>query len=230
MNNYCIALLALLLFIILYGVFYNKNAVNEGFHNYNILKKKKRCKKKKPKCKKKEEDCEVPCKEDLVCPPCKKCPPACPERCPDLSRYVLKTSIPPCPKCPDMSEYIRKSEIPPPLKCPNMDKFVLKSSIPPCAQCQECPPCKCGDCPECPEIKQNLTKLLKENCPKFNKQSGIQGNKVAVNYSSNYNVPNNNNYKSSYYTQNFNKVKGECSSAPFSNIGINSYPDSYSKK
>ena len=54
--------------------------------------------------------------------------------CPDLSHYVLKTSIPPCPQAkvddtiwmlrsdctsPDMSRYVLKSSIPEPVKCPD---------------------------------------------------------------------------------------------------------------
>ena len=186
--------------------------------------------KKKKNCKKKEEkECNKPPSNDLVCPPCKKCPLPCPDRCPDLSQYVLKTSVPPCPKCPDMDKYIRKSEIPPPLKCPDMDKFVLKSSVPPCPQCQECPSCNCGDCPKCPEIpKPNIkicTKLLKKNCPVCNNQNVQHEN-------------NPNNFENNYYTQNFNKRnqplkqnnEGACAPAPFSNLGSNTYPDSYSKK
>jgi len=77
---------------------------------------------------------------------------------PNMSKYVLKSSIPPCPAIPDMSNYILKSECPP---VPDLSNYVLKSSIPKqtpvildCSKCQkpsgECPPCPR---PRCPEVK-----------------------------------------------------------------------------
>ncbi len=88
--------------------------------------------------------------------------PACPEcKQPNMSKYVLKSSIPPCPALPDMSNYILKSECPP---VPDLSNYVLKTSIPKqnpvildCSKCQkakgECPPCPRPRCPEvkCPE-------------------------------------------------------------------------------
>lgn len=87
-----------------------------------------------------------------TCPPCKE---------PDLSKYVLKATIPPCPQCPDMSQYMLKTECPP---VPDLSQYVLKSSIPKqqpvildCSKCNkpkgECPPCPRARCPEvkCPE-------------------------------------------------------------------------------
>lgn len=87
----------------------------------------------------------------LVCPPCKQ---------PDMSKYVLKTTIPPCPTCPDLSNYMLKTECPP---VPDLSKYVLKSSIPKqqpviidnsaCKkEAGECPPCPRARCPEvkCP--------------------------------------------------------------------------------
>lgn len=88
-----------------------------------------------------------------ICPPCPPC------REPDLSRYVLKSTIPPCPTCPDMSQYMLKTECPP---VPDLSKYVLKSSVPKpqpiiidssaCKKeaCGECPPCPR---PRCPEVK-----------------------------------------------------------------------------
>lgn len=90
------------------------------------------------------------------------CPAPCPEcKQPDMSKYVLKSSIPPCPAVPDMSNYILKSECPP---APDLSNYVLKSSIPKqtpvildCSKCQkpkgECPPCPRARCPDvkCPE-------------------------------------------------------------------------------
>ena len=81
-------------------------------------------------------------------------------RQPDMNKYVLKTTIPPCPALPDLSNYILKSECPP---VPDLSNYVLKSSIPKqspvildCSKCQkpsgECPPCPRARCPEvkCP--------------------------------------------------------------------------------
>ena len=87
-----------------------------------------------------------------VCPPCPPC------REPDLSKYVLKSSVPPCPTCPDMSQYMLKTECPP---TPDLSKYILKSSVPKpqpiiidssaCKkECGECPPCPR---PRCPDIK-----------------------------------------------------------------------------
>lgn len=104
-----------------------------------------------------------------VCPDCGTkwpCPahtgsdvsPICPAM-PDMSKYVLKSSIPPCPSMPDMENYMLKSECPP---VPDMSQYVLKSSIPKQgpiiidtsaenkAKCGECPPCPR---PRCPEVK-----------------------------------------------------------------------------
>jgi hypothetical protein len=85
----------------------------------------------------------------LICPPCPT---------PNLSKYVLKSSVPPCPPMPDMSNYMLKTECPP---VPDLSKYVLKSSIPrqqpviiDNSSCKEgagsCPPCPR---PRCPEVK-----------------------------------------------------------------------------
>jgi hypothetical protein len=80
----------------------------------------------------------------------------------DWSKYVLKSSVPPCPPQPDMSRYMLKTECPAP---PDMSKYVLKSAVPPCPPCiTTCnKPCKIGECPpgtpprgpvvQCPEPK-----------------------------------------------------------------------------
>jgi hypothetical protein len=82
------------------------------------------------------------------------CPPV-----PDLSKYVLKTSIPPCPGMPDMTNYMLKTECPP---VPDLSQYVLKTSVPKQqpiiidtstdvkAKCGECPPCPR---PRCPEVR-----------------------------------------------------------------------------
>lgn len=84
-----------------------------------------------PECPKSE------CPKPVYCPPCPKCPPPCPRMCPDLSKYVLKTSIPPCPEQKvDKDIYMLKSKC----KQPDMSKYVLKTSIPN-FKCTPCPPC-----------------------------------------------------------------------------------------
>ena len=100
-----------------------------------------------------------PCGCDKPKPKPRAICPACPDcKQPDMSKYVLKTSIPPCPSLPDMSSYILKSECPP---VPDLSNYVLKSSIPKqnpvildCSKCQkpsgDCPPCPR---PRCPEVK-----------------------------------------------------------------------------
>jgi hypothetical protein len=87
-----------------------------------------------------------------TCPPCRE---------PDLSRYVLRSSVPPCPAQPDLSKYMLKTECPP---VPDLSNYVLKSSVPvqqpvvlDCSKCSKsngtCPPCPRTRCPEvkCPE-------------------------------------------------------------------------------
>lgn len=79
------------------------------------------------------------CPKAVYCPPCPKCPPPCPRMCPDMSKYVLKTSIPPCPEPKvDRDVYMLKSKC----KQPDMSKYVLKSSLP-SYKAPPCPPCVC---------------------------------------------------------------------------------------
>lgn len=77
------------------------------------------------------------------CPPCLE---------PDPTRYVLKTSVPPCPPMPDMTRYMLKTECP---SIPDMSKYVLKASVPNCPPCiSTCTkPCKIGECPPCPRTR-----------------------------------------------------------------------------
>lgn len=84
----------------------------------------------------------------------------------DIHKYVLKSSIPPCPdtskfatknmieSCPDISKYILKSEIP---NCDKFDKseYILKSEIPACPKCPICPVCPV--CPVCPPLPPQKT-------------------------------------------------------------------------
>lgn len=106
--------------------------------------------------------CQRP-RDDCCRSGCGKCDGGCPaggsdynhpddrNRCPqvDWSKYVLKSSIPPCPPQPDLSRYMLKSECPAP---PDMSKYILKSAVPPCPPCiSTCnKPCKIGECPPCP--------------------------------------------------------------------------------
>ena len=106
----------------------------------------------------------------------------------DIDKYVLKSSVPPCPdvskyatknmiqSCPDISKYILKSEIP---SCPKIDKskYILKSEVPACPKCPVCPVCPI--CPKCPKQEKcktisnyNITDhpdydkyILAEDCP-----------------------------------------------------------------
>ena len=75
----------------------------------------------------------------------------------NIDKYVLKSSIPPCP---DLSEYAKKNMIPPNNSF-NPDEWILKSSIPPCPRIpnlndyvrkSEIPSCveNVSNCPECP--------------------------------------------------------------------------------
>lgn len=80
----------------------------------------------------------------------------CPQM-PDMSKYVLKATVPPCPSLPDLSKYMLKTECPP---YPDMSKYVLKSSVPKCPPCiASCSkPCKIGTCPPCPRPRCPVVK------------------------------------------------------------------------
>lgn len=87
----------------------------------------------------------------LICPPC---------RAPDLSKYVLKSSIPPCPAVPELSNYMLKTECPP---VPDLSKYVLKASIPkqqPVIIDNSACTKDAGECPPCPRPRCPTT-----NCP-----------------------------------------------------------------
>jgi hypothetical protein len=115
----------------------------EGFESNDVL----------PTCNSCKQQCPCGCpKPRPVCPPCRE---------PDMSKYVLKSSVPPCPSAPDLSRYMLKTECPP---VPDLSNYVLKSSVPKpqpvildCSKCTkpsgECPPCPRPRCPEvmCPE-------------------------------------------------------------------------------
>lgn len=73
----------------------------------------------------------------------------------DSTKFVLKSTIPPCPPQPDLSKYMLKTECP---SVPDLSNYVLKSSIPrgqpvilDCSKCKKptgsCPPCPRPRCP-----------------------------------------------------------------------------------
>ena len=65
----------------------------------------------------------------------------------DIDKYVLKSSVPACPKI-DLNNYIKKSEIP---ACPpkiDLSEYIKKSEIPPIPTIEKCP--------TCPTIPENL--------------------------------------------------------------------------
>ena len=110
-------------------------------------------------------------------PPAKQsCPPF-----PDMSKYILKATVPSCPPLPDLSKYMLKTECPP---FPDMSKYVLKSSVPSCPPCiASCnKPCKIGECPPCPRPRCPVVKcpepkacapcptVVPERCPEPNVQ------------------------------------------------------------
>ena len=67
----------------------------------------------------------------------------------DIDKYVLKSSVPPCP---DMKDYAKKSMLCP---CRDMSKYILKRDIPKCPRCPKqhrCPkPIRCPKQHKCPE-------------------------------------------------------------------------------
>lgn len=137
MSSLCIIVMLLVGIVVGY-IIGNKNcSTNEGFEYHNEV------------C----NSCGNPS-------PC-GCPAPKPHWIPDMSKYVLKSTVPPCPQCPDLSNYILKTEIPP---MPDLSRYILKSSIPrqqpvilDCSKCNksggECPPCPRARCPTvmCPE-------------------------------------------------------------------------------
>jgi hypothetical protein len=81
---------------------------------------------------------------------------------PDINKYVLKSSVPACPKI-DVNDYIKKSEIP---ACPKIDlnEYIKKSEVP--AQ-KVCPTIeKCPTCPTIPDELKNKKEI--QNNYQFN--------------------------------------------------------------
>jgi len=134
--NLYVALAAVVAALILGYVLGLRRKHSEGFHNYDDDE---LC----PRCQQTSCGCPAPKPKPQPAPSC----PPCQE--PDPSKWVLKSTVPPCPPMPDMSKYMLKTECPPQ---PDMSKYVLKSSVPNCPPCiSTCSkPCKIGDCPPCP--------------------------------------------------------------------------------
>jgi hypothetical protein len=150
-----------------------------------VISKKKEVSQEAPKaCKKDNKKDEEKCVQDSIFKSqselCKKCDIM---TNPDIDKYVLKSSVPPCPNmneyikkseipaCPNINldEYIKKSEIPAPKECPkiNLDEYIKKSEVPPQKECPTCP--EIPKCPTCPEIPEDI-KQRKEvkNIREFN--------------------------------------------------------------
>ena len=155
MNNKIIFIIPIILIICF--ILYNTPFELESFSNKCIgdQKEKNKCLQcnypeiKEKHCKKHSCHVKKECKE-------KKCI----QECPDMSRYILKSKVPHCPKYPDLNAYILKSEVPACPPEPDLSKFVLKTTIPPC----RCPPCPKNKCPEIPKNFMNeCLNLKKEN-------------------------------------------------------------------
>lgn len=97
----------------------------------------------------------------------------------DISKYVLKSSVPPCPdmskyalksmiepKCPNMDEYIKKTELHKYCNAyrPDMSKYILKSQIP---KCPAVPKCKKLDDFDITKHSDFNKYMLKDDCIKF---------------------------------------------------------------
>jgi hypothetical protein len=133
-----------------------------------------------------DKNCHKKC--DTTCPPL-NCPKKCPEikqdskcddskasnsdckncditRNKDIDKYILKSSVPPCP---NMNNYVSKNMLPPNV---NMNDYMLKSDVKPCekvdiskyilkSEIPGCPTCPiCPECPICPP--QNKCKNISE--------------------------------------------------------------------
>ena len=153
----------LILILVLAGVIfylYSKRS-NEPFENGSCD----RCRKPRP-CGCPPKECSSCGKSSCSCKPQKFGEPNCPAcPLPDPSKWVLKSTIPPCPAMPDMSKYMLKTECPP---LPDMSKYVLKSSVPKCPPCiSTCSkPCKIGECPPCPRPRCPIVKCPEPRaCP-----------------------------------------------------------------
>ena len=128
-----------------FGKYLGGRSLREGFHDgtphCNVCSKPARvC-----GCEKSNETKQVI--SQLTCPPCqqpdmsryvlKTTIPPCPS-CPDMSSYMLKTE---CPPVPDLSKYVLKASI------PKQQPVIIDNSA--CKKdAGECPPCPRARCPE----------------------------------------------------------------------------------
>ena len=86
--------------------------------------------------------------------------------CPDLTEYAKKNQIPPYPF--NINEWVRKSEIPPCPSCPNMDEWIRKSDVPAYKrmECPKCPVCPIAPiCPKCSNETIVNEKIVYKNKP-----------------------------------------------------------------
>jgi hypothetical protein len=144
----------------------NENTINEII--YPSEKRKRRC----PKCDNIYID-----RIDLISPSTKNVCRDCDiTKNKDIDKYVLKSSIPPCPNMSEYAlknqlppagfnpdEWIKKSDIPPCPTVPNMNDYILRSEVPPCDLQKECPKCpECPVCPTCPPCEQPKVKIVEK--------------------------------------------------------------------
>ena len=106
---------------------------------------------------------------------------------PGIDKYILKSSVPPCPDMSnyaeksmikpdiDMSKYMLKTNVKPCKKCPDMSEYVHKSEIPAKVQCPKCPTCPI--CPICPDVNISYKKGYNDALKSIKKQSSQQQQK-----------------------------------------------------
>jgi len=122
-----------------------------------------------------KEKCRDKCRDEDKNRDCRDCDIT---RNKDIDKYVLKSSIPPCPDMSnfakksqmspniDLSQYVLKSEIKP---CPKSDvdlkDYIKKSEIPACPQIPLCP--RCPIAPVMPDLSKYM---LKSECKREEKE------------------------------------------------------------
>ncbi len=125
---------------------YERTSLSKRYHEHDHDHEEKE-KPKSEKCSKKDEEEKKCIRDDLIKTHGEICKTCDILEHPDMEKYVLKSSVPPCP---NMTDYIHKSKIP---ACPNIDlnDYIKKSEIP---KPKECPVVE--KCPTCPEIPKDL--------------------------------------------------------------------------
>jgi len=151
----------------------------EGFEDSPDSKSCRRCGHPRPcGCKKNSDSSSDSSSSSAACPapaPIAPCPRV---QEPDLSKYVLKSSVPAPNRLPDLSSYMLKTECPPVV---DLSKYVLRSSVPKPqpviidnSSCKkdsgECPPCPRPRCPvvKCPPptVCPAVADCPRQVCPK----------------------------------------------------------------